>query len=112
MIFRTEPDGKLKWNEVNASLIKYPDVVALAQTVDTSISGSTEIVLNTATTFIQVYAITKDVYLKWGAADVTSSNFDEVIPAGQVVGLAVPDGVTALNVIERESSAAVIVIEK
>lgn len=112
MIFRTKPNNELRWNEVNSSIVKYPDVVALARTVDASISASTEITLNTATTFVQVYAISKDVYLKWGTADVTASNFDEVIPAGQIVGLAVPETITALNVIEREASATVIVIEK
>jgi len=112
MIFRKSTKGQLKWNEAHLSVVKYPDVVALARTVDASISGSTEIVLNTETTYVQVYAITKDVYLKWGTTDVSASNFDEVIPAGQVVGLAVPDSITAINVIERESAAAVIVIEK
>jgi hypothetical protein len=89
-----------------------PEVVALARTVDASISGSTEITLNEATTIIRVYAIAQDVYLKWGADDVTASNFDEVIPAGQICDFLVPDNTTALNLIERVSGATVIVIEK
>jgi len=95
-----------------------PAVVALATTVDTTISASTEITLNASTTFIRVYATTQDVYLKWGTADVTSSNFDEIIPAGQIVDLFVPVNTstnslyTAINLIERVAGATVIVIEK
>lgn len=94
-----------------------PARIALARTVDASISSSTEVTLNGATTFVRVYAIDQDVYLKWGTSDVTASNFDEVIPAGQIVDLVLPnqaDGTryTALNVIERVSGATVIIIEK
>lgn len=96
-----------------------PAGAALARTVDATISASTEITLNAATTFIRVYAMDKDVYLKWGTADVTASNFDEVIPANQIVDLVVPaetaaTGVlyTAINLIERAATAGVIVIEK
>ena len=111
MQFRKNADGSLKWpNPVEIQ--STPDVVALEQTVDASISSSTEITLNVATTYIRVYAITKDVYLKWGTDDVTASNFDEVIPAGKVFDFLVPNGQTAINLIEREASATVIVIEK
>ena len=111
MVFRKNSDGSLKWSNP-VQIIGTPDVSALARTVDTSISGSTEIVLNKATTYIRVYAITKDVYLKWGTDDVTAANFDEVITAGQVFDFVVSEGITAVNVIEREASAIVIVIEK
>lgn len=109
MMFRKNPNGSLKYS---FPLQLTPDVVALARTVNASISASAEITLNPATSYIRVYAIAKDVYLKWGTADVTASNFDEVIPAGQVIDLLVPDGQTAINVIEREAGATVIVIEK
>lgn len=95
-----------------------PASVALARTIDATISSSTEITLNASTTIIRVYAIDKDVYLKWGTDDVTASNFDEVIPANQIVDLMVPTvattGVlyTAINLIERSATATVIVIEK
>jgi hypothetical protein len=103
--------GRLNHSHELQTLI-VPDVPALARTIDASISSSTEITLNVETTFVQVYAITKDVYLKWGTADVTAANFDEVIPAGKMLYFKVPNGQTALNVIERESAATVIVIEK
>lgn len=99
-------------NEYGQVLGLPPSRVALARTVDATISASTEITLNTDTTYIEVYAIAQDVYLKYGTADVTASNFDEVIIAGTKQGFAVPEGVTAINLIERVAGAAVIVIEK
>lgn len=112
MFFRSL-QGKIKVNEEQVKIIlDSPDVLALARTVDATISSSTEITLNKETTFVQVYAIAKDVYLKWGTADVTASNFDEIIPAGQVKTYMVPSGISALNVIEREATATVIIIEK
>lgn len=107
--FRKNADGSLKYS-FNLQLT--PDVVALARTVDSSISSSTEITLNKATSFLRVYAITKDVYLKWGTDDVSASNFDEVIPAGQICDFLVPNGQTAINVIERESAATVVILQK
>jgi len=109
-MYSRNPDGSLKLNEFLPSIP--PDVKALARTVDSTISSSTEITLQKATRFIRAYAVAKDVYLKWGTADVTAANFDEVIPAGQIVDLLVPDGETAINLIEREATATIIVIEK
>ena len=103
--------GKLKHSHELPTIIT-PDVVALARTVDSSLSVSSEIVLDKQTTMLRVYAITKDVYLKWGIANATAANFDEVIPAGQVLDFKVPNGQTAINLIERAASATAIVIEK
>lgn len=97
-----------------------PAKTALAVTVDSTISASTEITLNSSTTFLRLYAQTQDVFLKWGTSDVTSSNFDEIIPAGQIVDLIVPAQstsptgalYTAINLIERSASASIVVIEK
>lgn len=112
-MFNKDSKGRLIPTAQNlAPLSLTPNVVALARTVDASINTSTEITLNVATSFVSVYAIAKDVYLKWGTADVTASNFDEVIIAGQMKDFLVPQNITALNVIEREASATVIVIEK
>ena len=110
MQYKTRSNGSLNHSEFLQEVP--PDVVALARTVDTSVSASTEITLNKLTTYLEVYAIAKDVYLKWGTSDVTASNFDEVIIAGQIRKFLVPDQITAINVIERESGATVIVIEK
>ena len=104
--------GQLKHSEGKLVTITTPDVVALARTVDASLSASSEITLNIQTTMLRVYAITKDVYLRWGADNASATTFDEVIPAAQVFDFKVPNGQTAVNFIEREASATVIVIEK
>jgi hypothetical protein len=94
-----------------------PKGTALARSVNSSLSSSVEITLQTNTKFIRCYALSQDVYLRWGIENCNALTFDEVIPVGQVVDLAVPvDEVgvkfTALNVIERTSSASIIIIEK
>lgn len=94
-----------------------PASIALARTVNASISASSTITFNAATSIIRIYAISQDIYLKWGSTAVTSSNFDEVIPAGQIVDLVVPADstgalYTTIRIIERTASATIIVIEK
>jgi hypothetical protein len=105
-------------NEYGQVLSFHPAKVTLARTVDATISTTTEITLNTDTTWIEVTARAHDVYLKWGTADVTASNFDEIIGVGESKAFAVPIDLatgalfTAINVIERVAGATVIVIEK
>ena len=94
-----------------------PKGVALARSVQSSLSASVEITLNTKTKFIRLYALSQDVYLRWGIENCNALTFDEVIPVGQVLDLGVPvdeEGTkfTAFNVIERTTSATLIIIEK
>jgi hypothetical protein len=89
-----------------------PRGVSLTRSVNASLSSSTEITLNTRTTFIRLYAIAQDVYLRWGIENCNASTFDEVVPVGQVLDLSVPAGYTAFNAIERVSGATLIVVEK
>lgn len=102
----------------NSTISLSPSTIALARTVDATISSSTEVTFNAATTIIRVYALDKDVYMKWGTADVTAANFDEVIPANQICDFIVPIETqpstlyTAANFIERAATAGLIVIEK
>jgi len=101
----------------NIAMQLTPAVIALAQTVNASISSSSSITFNAATTILRVYAISQDVYFKWGSTAVTSSNFDEIIPASQIVDLVVPKDstgtkYTTCKFIERTASATIVVIEK
>lgn len=96
----------------NVPLQLTPPVVSLARTVNASISSSTEITFHVNTSIIRVYAIDADIYMKWGTDDVSASNFDEVIVAGQVFDFVVPDGIAAANFIERAASATLVCIEK
>jgi len=96
-----------------------PQGVALARTVQ-ALGQSFLINLQSGTSFVRVYAITKDVYFKWANSDedyCKADNFDEVIPAGNYIDFGVPyqtDGVrfSRMTFVGRESGATVIVIEK
>lgn len=84
---------------------------ALARTVDTTISTATSITLNALTSLIEVTALTGGVYLRY-QADVSASNFDEFISDGSTRHYVIPDKVTVISVIEKDSGAGVIIIEK
>lgn len=88
-----------------------PAVVALAVTYDTTVSSSTAIALNTATSLIEVTALTKGIFMKWGAT-VSSTSFDEFIVADSTRAYVVPTGQTSVQFIEEAASAKLIVIEK
>lgn len=87
-------------------------LTTLATTYDATISSSTEITLNASTTLIEVSAIDKTILMKWGTADVTTSNFDEVISLNTTRVFAVPSGTTAVNFIEQAATAILAVVEK
>lgn len=90
-----------------------PPVVALEETYDTTISSSTEITLNAGTTFIEVTAVDEGIFLKWGTSDVTSADFDEYIAKNTTRQYYVPEGIAAVNFIERAATPALLVmIEK
>lgn len=88
-----------------------PDVPVLDETYDASISASTEITLNASTRLIEVAAIDKAIFLKWGEDNAASTDFDAVIPANSVRRFFVPDGVTAVNFIEEAATAHLAVSE-
>ena len=102
----------------NASTIQLtPARVALEETYDATISSSTELTLNAATTIIRVCAIDKPILMKWGTSDVSTSDFDEIIPAGAICDFVVPKEsgstlYTAVNFIEQAATAILVVIEK
>ena len=89
-----------------------PAVVALEENYDATISTSTEITLNTATTLIEVCAIDKAILLKWGTSDASTSDFDEVIPANTVRHFYIPKDIAAVNFIEQAATAILVVVEK
>lgn len=93
------------------SIALVPAIAAIARTVDATISTSTQVNLNASTKLIEVTALDQGVYLKWGTTAVTSSNFDCYIHADATRHYVVPDGISAITVIERTATAGVIVIE-
>jgi len=88
-----------------------PTGVPLATTYDATISSSTAITLNTSTTYIEVTAIDKGIFMKWGAA-AASNSFDEFIPANTSKGYMVPPGKLTVQFIEQAATAILVVIEK
>lgn len=88
-----------------------PAVVALEETYDATISSSTSITLNAATTYIEVTAIDKGVFLKWGAT-AASTDFDEFIAPNTTRAYVVPSGQTTVQFIEEAATAKLVVIEK
>ena len=91
--------------------------VALEETYDATISGSTEITLNASTTFIQVTANAKPVFMKWGTSDCSSTDFDHCIAADTTRQFKVPLDTstnalyTAVNFIEQAATATLAVVE-
>jgi hypothetical protein len=88
-----------------------PDHVALEETYDATISASTEITLQTTTKLIEVTAIDKPIFMKWGTSDVSSTDWDHVIGAGATRHFVVPSGITAVNFIEQAATAILCVSE-
>lgn len=94
-----------------------PDVVALEETYDATISSSTEITLNASTSLIEVTAIDKAIFMKWGTSDASSTDWDHVIPANTTRLFPVPVDsttgafVTAVNFIEQAATAILAVAE-
>ena len=83
----------------------------LATTYSTSISSNTVVTLNTGTTYIEVTATTKGIFLKWNGTASTSS-FDEFIGVGLTRTYEVPIGSATANFIEQAASGVLVCIEK
>lgn len=99
-------------NQTPASTMPFTlPVVALEETYDATISASTAITLNTGTTVIEVTAIDKGIFLKWGGT-ASSTDFDEFIAPNTTRIYAVPPSQTSVQFIEEAATAKLVVIEK
>ncbi len=87
-----------------------PRAVALEETYDATVSGSTQIVLNVKTTLLEVTAIDKAIFYKWGGT-CTSSDFDGIVPANTSKLVPVPNGQTTIDFIEETATAKLAVVE-
>jgi len=88
-----------------------PAAVALEETYDATVSATTEITLNAATTMIVVTAIDKAIFLKWGTSDASSTDWDVCLPANSLNAFYVPPDITAVNFIEEVATAKLAVSE-
>lgn len=95
-----------------------PAKTALSQGVNSSISSSTTLAITAGATILRIYAVDKDILLKWGSTAVTTSNFDEVVPANQICDFVIPVETlpdvlyTTCRVIERSATATMIYTQK
>jgi hypothetical protein len=94
---------------MNKEFFMNPKAPTLAITYDAIISSSTTVTFNTASEYIEVTAIDKGVFMKWGAA-ASSSAFDEFIPAN-TSKIFIIQAATA-QFIEQAATAILVVIEK
>lgn len=88
-----------------------PKAPTLAATYDATISASTAITLNTKTSYIEVTAVDKGIFLAWNRT-VSSSDFDEYIGTGLTKTYIVPSGTTTANFIQQAATGILVVIEK
>lgn len=88
-----------------------PNSPTLAITYDATISTSTSVTLNSTTKYIQVTAIDKGIFMKWGAT-ASSTAFDEFIGLNQTREFLVPNGTFSVQFIEETTTAKLVVIEK
>lgn len=87
---------------------KAPTLVA---TYDATVSASTLLTLNAGTTTIEVTAIDKGIFLKWGGT-ASSSSFDEFIGANMTRVYVVPSTIATVQFIEESATAKLVVLEK
>lgn len=87
-----------------------PSAVALDETYDATISSSTALTLNASTTIIEVTAIDKAIFYKWGGT-CSNSDFDGCVPANSSKLIPVPQGQTSIQFIEQAATAILAVVE-
>lgn len=87
---------------------KAPTLVA---TYDATISSSTAITLNISSKYIEVSAVDKGIFMKWGGT-ASSSSFDEFISANQTRQYIIPANTTTVEFIQQAATAILVVIEK
>lgn len=87
-----------------------PNKVAIAITYDATVSSSTTLTLNAATSLLEITAIDKAIFYKWGAT-ASSSAFDGIVPANSSKLVPVPVGQTTIQFIEQAATAILAVVE-
>ena len=94
---------------MNNQYFTNPSAPTLEETYDATISSSTTVTFATGATYIQVSAIDKGIFMKWGGT-ASSSDFDEFIPANTTMVFEI-QAATA-QFIEESTTAKLVVIEK
>jgi len=87
-----------------------PGNVALEETYDATVSASTELILNAATTLLEVTAIGASIFYKWGGT-ASSTDFDGIVVTNSSKLIPVPEGQTSIQFIEEVATAKLAVVE-
>lgn len=95
--------------ELNQIAFTNPSAPSVAVTYDATVSSSTEITLNAATTYIEVSAAGAGIFMKWGAT-ASSSAFDEFISANTT--RIYKKQAATVQFIQESATAKLVVIEK
>lgn len=96
----------------NAPLITItPSVLAVAVTTVSSLTTSTAITFNTASTLIEVNMVSAGAFMKWGTA-ATTTVYDEYIQSGRTRWYVIPTGQQNAQFLQQATPATLIVIEK
>lgn len=86
-----------------------PAKLSLARTIEATLTTAVDITLNSSTEYLEITALSGDVLLKYGTA-ATLSDFDEFIKGTRQY--VIPAGITSISIIEKDTGAAAVVIEK
>lgn len=91
-------------------VLSVPAQVALVETYDATVSASTSVALNAAAKIIEVTAIDKPIFYKWGGV-VSSADFDGIVAQNTSKILAIPLGQTTIQFIEEAITAKLAVVQ-
>ena len=91
-------------------IITVPNKLAIEETYDATISSATALSLNAETKLLEITAIDKAIFYKWGGT-VSSSDFDGIVAGNTSKLVPVPVGQTSIQFIEQAATAILAVVE-
>lgn len=92
------------------AIVGVPKKLAIEETYDATISSSTSLTLNSATILLEITAIDKAIFYKWGGT-ASSSDFDGIVAGNTSKLVPVPVGQTSIQFIEQAATAILAVVE-
>lgn len=99
------------FRDENGGILKtVPKKVAIEETYNATISSSTALTLNAATVLLEITAIDKAIFYKWGGT-ASATDFDGIVPANTSKLVPVPAGQTSIQFIEQAATAILAVVE-
>lgn len=88
-----------------------PNILPLKASYDATISSSTAITLQATTSYLEVSAVDKGIFMAWGRT-AASNDFDEFISPNTTKIFVKPVGQTSVQFIEQAATALLVVVEK